>query len=375
MNSDQRVGYGFWTALTQTGGCALIREWRQASGGDWPLVEPWLGPTDQVAEVCLCPSEPPCQCAHELVETRHGWVARCVCEPVACAPVPISPADRMLWEWDVPALEKQIAAALGLSRNCERDCEPSFSSLHLAGRLSSGGPVYLSLHSTRGWKGEWLGVLLREPDAIVLCPGPSESPRSVSLSSLLRPGRDRGFTGPHDPVEKCLPGPVQAAGPTARVLEELRRELSRLRKTTPPAPQVQGGVRELGHQLSVFTGKIEPRSFQVLCAVLAAGDVAKASRQLKIPDATVRSVIKGWRGRGPAYETMRDLVRWRKQVGRRETVRLNEAIFATQTPSTDYAGLLSDVLEHLLEMTEDNWEERSQELAALLRPYTKGSVL
>jgi hypothetical protein len=66
---------------------------------------------------------------------------------------------------------------------------------------------------------------------------------------------------------------------------------------------------------------------------------------------------------------MLDLVRWRKQVGRRETVRLNEAIFAAQTPSTDYAGLLTDVLEHLLDMTDDNWEERSRELANLLRPY------
>jgi hypothetical protein len=36
--------------------------------------------------------------------------------------------------------------------------------------------------------------------------------------------------------------------------------------------------------------------------------------------------------------------------------------------SVDYPGLLSDVLEGLMEMTQENWQEDSEELADLLRP-------
>ena len=274
----------------------------------------------------------------------------------------------MVWEWDGPALQRQVATILGLAG--DRVHEPGgFLNLQFAGHLTSGAPAYLDLHPGRGSEREWPVILMREPEAVRFCLGLCTGPRSVSLESLLYPGSDRQLIGPRRPVDQCVSAPAQAADSAGRALVELRRELARLRKAVPASTQAAGDVRQLGKELSVLTGRIDARSFQILCAVLAYGDVAKASRQLKIPDATVRSLIKGWRGHGTAYNTMLDLVRWRKQVGRRETVRLNEAIFAAQTPSTDYAGLLSDVLEHLLEMTEDNWEERSRELADLLRPY------
>jgi hypothetical protein len=274
----------------------------------------------------------------------------------------------MLWKLDEHALQRQIAAALGLVGDQAREPEPALSNLHFAGHLPSGAPVYLDLHPGLGSERQWLMILMREPEAMLFCVEPRMRSRAVSLNSLFQPGPSRRIIGPLRPVEQCV-GPSQASSATTRALEELRRELSRLRKATPASMQTASDLRHLGKELSTFTARIDARSFQILCAVLAAGDVAKASRLLKTPDATVRSVIKGWHEQGAPYKTMLDLVRWRKQVGRRETVRLNEAIFAARTPSTDYAGLLSDVLEHLLEMTEENWEERSRDLADLLRPY------
>jgi hypothetical protein len=64
---------------------------------------------------------------------------------------------------------------------------------------------------------------------------------------------------------------------------------------------------------------------------------------------------------------MLDLVRWRKQVGRKRTVVLNDNILLERASSTDYPALLSDVLDGLLELNEENWRERSEELAEVLR--------
>jgi hypothetical protein len=64
---------------------------------------------------------------------------------------------------------------------------------------------------------------------------------------------------------------------------------------------------------------------------------------------------------------MLDVVRWRKSVGRTETVPLNDEIILGKTRSTDYPALLSEVLDGLLSMTEKNWEDLSKELAETLR--------
>jgi hypothetical protein len=64
---------------------------------------------------------------------------------------------------------------------------------------------------------------------------------------------------------------------------------------------------------------------------------------------------------------MLELVRWRKIVGRKETVPLNEGALQLKAKTTDYPGLLSDVLDGLLSMTDENWQERCEELAEELR--------
>ncbi len=81
----------------------------------------------------------------------------------------------------------------------------------------------------------------------------------------------------------------------------------------------------------------------------------------------MRYHLTQWKERGGAYSVMLDLVRWRKKVGRKETLPLNEAILHEKAETTDYPGLLSDVLDGLLSMTADNWQELCGELAELLR--------
>ena len=121
-----------------------------------------------------------------------------------------------------------------------------------------------------------------------------------------------------------------------------------------------------------FTQKVDATSFKILCAVLAHGDVAKAGRTLGIGDPMMRKLLRQWRTRGPAYQAMLDLVRWRKKVGRKETMPLNDAILHEKADTTDYPALLSDVLDGLLSMTETNWQDLAEELAQLLRPALSG---
>ena len=60
-------------------------------------------------------------------------------------------------------------------------------------------------------------------------------------------------------------------------------------------------------------------------------------------------------------------MRWRKETKFTGTVPLNEAVLAGQTSNVDYGGLIADVLDGLLTMTEGNWEDKREELAELLR--------
>jgi predicted component of type VI protein secretion system len=114
---------------------------------------------------------------------------------------------------------------------------------------------------------------------------------------------------------------------------------------------------------------VDARAFKIICTIFAEGDVAKASRELKMRDSTLRDEIKAWKGRGKAYETMLDLVEWRKSVGRHVEIPLNDAILLERSKSVDHPALLSDVLDGLLSMTEGNWEDKVEELAEVLRQH------
>jgi hypothetical protein len=124
----------------------------------------------------------------------------------------------------------------------------------------------------------------------------------------------------------------------------------------------------LADGLFAFTQKVDAHSFKVLCTILAEGDVAKASRVLGVPDASVRTSLRRWGGMGKEYRAMLDLVRWRKAMGRKGTVALNDRVLLEKAESVDYPGLLSDVLDGLMSMTEVNWKYESGKLAELLRP-------
>jgi hypothetical protein len=121
--------------------------------------------------------------------------------------------------------------------------------------------------------------------------------------------------------------------------------------------------------LFAFVNRVDNESFKILCAILAHGDVAKASRAIGMKDSTIRTRMTDWKTRGPAFKVLLEFVRWRKTIGRREKVDLPLELLAGQAPAVDALGILSDVLDALMSLTPENWEQRCEELAELIRPY------
>ncbi len=153
---------------------------------------------------------------------------------------------------------------------------------------------------------------------------------------------------------------------------DLRREIAAVRKDYHELRRAKEQLERMRAEgLFQFTGKIDPESFRLICAVLVHGDVAKAGRALNESDSTLRLRMAGWKRRGPAYQVLLELVRWRKSIGRRQAGPLSEDILGGRAATTDFAGLLSDVLDELLSVDEDNWESKCEELTALLRPYVR----
>lgn len=157
---------------------------------------------------------------------------------------------------------------------------------------------------------------------------------------------------------------VAMAAAAARIEGKVDVVLKRYQEVATAKERLE---KMLAEGLFAFTRKVDPTSFKVLCCVLAEGDVAKASRTLGMPDGSIRTLMRRWRGMGKPYRVMLDLVRWRKAVGGKETVALNDNVLLGQTKSSDHPALAADLLERVTEMTGDNWREKAEELEEMLR--------
>lgn len=166
--------------------------------------------------------------------------------------------------------------------------------------------------------------------------------------------------------------PKNGMGEIHAMFCELRREIAAVRKDYNELRRAKEELEKMRAEgLFKFVEKVDPDAFRLLFAILLHGDVSKASRALGEKDSTVRTRMAEWKRRGPAYRVMLDLVRWRKTIGRQETVQLSERILGEPAARADFPGLISDVLDELLSFDESNWETKCEELAALLRPYAK----
>jgi len=154
--------------------------------------------------------------------------------------------------------------------------------------------------------------------------------------------------------------------------QDTHREIVSVTKSFDELRRIKEVLQKMQNEkLFGFVTKIRPNDFRALCAILAKGDMAKAARALHLAETTVTNRVRLWRSRGPAYKVLLEMVRWRKQIGQKGTVPVPESVLKNTASHTDYAGILADVLEEILAMTEENWQEKAEALAELLRPLVE----
>jgi len=411
---EKRVKKGdFWGGLQYMSfGDGVMADWEWALGSALPLLKPLLRPTGEQSGWYPCKAWPECECRHEVQDTDFGLIATCMCEDSDCSTFPLEPKDILLYGLDFREFADGIRRALGFaepdgSPYCSRELRqigvyaavaaPVYLSMagkeallrELAKLVSlREGPFVLLTATGRNWEAEVEGITRAQGAAHIALSSVLEVKKESEGVEKLKVGKQKTEIESTSP----LPSPPKAErvvftrnASLEPMLAEFARRVASLRAgsgTLLNIHQEIAAVRKdfgelrsakqrlekmLADGLFAFTRKVDPRSFQAFCTILAEGDISKAARALGMGDSTLRDMLRAWAERGDAYRRMLDVVRWRKQVGRTDTVRLNENIILGKAESTDHPGLLSDLLDGLLSMTAGNWEDLSAELAEMLR--------
>jgi hypothetical protein len=413
---------GFWRTFdTLSTGKALMVVWRSLAGSDFPSLHPFLRPTPGHSFTYPCMGMPWCECDHEVTDDPL-WDQVAVCTCGDCEPFPLTREQTMLHSFNRRAFGEALRHALGFA--------PPLSFAQLSQRQSGSAlnsqllaigsyqplhaPVYfyaptsaaaLSAQVNAMLAGNAGPFLLLTPTSTWITPqvlntlgaaGCAHAALSTLLNhtALATPKRSEGRSGLsticpataersviHHLSPDCGPQREQlsailrawaAAGarhPGPALIEGLYSEMDAFRRDYLELRSAKQRLEKMqADGVFAFTQKVDATSFKVLCAILAQGDVSKAARTLGIGDPMMRKLLKQWQTRGAAYQAMLELVRWRKKVGRKKTVPLNDSILHEKADTTDYPALLSDVLDGLLSMTETNWQDLAEELARLLRP-------
>ena len=209
-----------------------------------------------------------------------------------------------------------------------------------------------------------------ETGGVPTCPSMADCARRVLLGGHTRCA-ERGVA--------CLLAAKAGTGNPGGLVSEIRQGfgalqvgLAEVRKEFVVVRGARDRLAEMqGQRLFAFVARVQADDFRLLCLILATGCLSEASRASGMSRAYARVRVGRWRGMGSAYRALADVVTWRMDMGRRETVVLNEAITAGTAPAVDFEGLLSDVLDEVLEMDGETWQERAERLAELLRPYVQ----
>ena len=381
---------GLWITLERFGVPAtMMAEWRDVLREDYDDASPFLRPTDNVAEAFPCTNRPHCGCRHAVImHAPNDVVAACRCDRRQCRTIPLQPKDILIYALDRRRLCDAIQDCLGLEPARDRcGSLPCARNAFLVGTFGpTCSPVYFSHHQTSAeFLAELVGLMSLQLEPFILL-APTDFNLSVPVQGLLQrqkcaflglsrylaldgPGRFRLVQSPGPVLDQFARRLVEKGG-AGEILQGIHREIATVRTDFN---QLRDAKRRLEAMMAdglfKFVQKIDLDSMRAVCAILAQGDVAKAGRVLNLADSTLRDLVRAWRGKGKEYKPLLDLVRWRKKMGRTDMVRFDESILQKDLVSADYPALISDVLDGILSVDAENWRERCEELAELLRPH------
>lgn len=107
---------GLWPALENNPGLAAIPAyWKLDCGEDYPLLGPFLRPTERVGPCYPCPHPAQGYCPRSIFEFDDGeYVAVCRDPWTRCQDLPLTRKNVLLYRLDVAAFTKALARPLGV---------------------------------------------------------------------------------------------------------------------------------------------------------------------------------------------------------------------------------------------------------------------
>jgi hypothetical protein len=156
---------------------------------------------------------------------------------------------------------------------------------------------------------------------------------------------------------------------------QLRQEIAELRSLA------EGGFLR-------FVNRVDPDDFRTFAAIMLTGNRYRAAEALRIPDTTLWTRVAAWPSRGTEHKRMYRVIEWRKKVGRKIKVRLDDSLLGTEvegqaenpetaadvlaamrdkTDEMSRDDLLRDILQALCRQNADNWESVRDELIEILK--------
>jgi hypothetical protein len=390
-----------WEAIeAMSDSAAVLAEWRQLAGNDFENFQSFLYTNDRKALDYPCAQSRPCGCRHEIVRHANGRLAAaCRCTPAECKSIPLKQADLLLYQISCQDIADAARRAFGLE-DSYHGVDPFMHEVDVfdAGEIGlKKYPVkFLCCHS-QGIMLSVIDSLLHRSGSFLLITPTAQGHSDLIRSKLRRNGCDiialsetvkivdwQTFEAIHN-IEPILAGIGKTgtgAARTEKLVQDIHQKISAVESGFHDVKkevvawrtdyrEVQDAKARLEKMqsdgLMKFIAKVDGKSFHILCGIIACGDVAKASRALKMGDSTIRDVIRSWKKLGPSYAVMSDLVRWRKRVGGKYTVPFNDAVLYEKDTTAGNESVFSELLDAVLSMTESSWPDICAELESILK--------
>ncbi len=369
---------GFWEAMQGVSlNGTIMLEWERSFGTALEFIRPFLRLNGDAVDSISCPGITGCGCAHRVYETRHGEIVLCcTCEEDSgCDEYLIQREDTLCHGVDWRAWDDAVRRALGFG--------PPSASPHVTRALREIGsfdglaPVYVSFESEGALLRELIRVQgLRDGPFMVLTATGSiwgeqiemlTRPRGVghiALSSVLDVILETDGTQGTDGKVNARTT-FKARETVAGMLADFRRRISKGSGMEKLVERIEGGLQAIarnaaelkqenmelkemqGAGLFKFALRVDGEDFRAFATVMALGNRKAAAEFLDVPARTFYHRVEGWRSRGKDYQRMYRMVEWRKAVGRKIQVRLEDSVMSSDADGAENPETLASVLDRV----------------------------
>jgi hypothetical protein len=211
----------------------------------------------------------------------------------------------------------------------------------------------------------------------------------LALDGLLAPGPEGRLVavGSIEPVRAEFGRRLTQGRGLVKAVERIDRNLEAVARREYDLTTENDELRRLkAGGLFDFSARVAPLDFQVFAAIMAVGNANAAAKVLKMPSRTVYDRLAKWSERGKDYLPLVRWIEWRKAVGRKIKLRLEESVQSgepndtPENPETisevidtisaadnkDYPAILLQIMEALKAQNAKNWAAVRGELVQMI---------